>query len=74
MKDTIIGTISLIAGLAMVVFNKPFSHLQIKGQNEFWGFNFGMKEIAVSRIVILIVGIGFIIVGLLALSHMIRFK
>lgn len=74
MKETIMGGISLIVGLIMVVFNKPLSRAQIRSQNEFWGFNFGEKEIAVSRIVILIVGAGFTIVGLLALFHLIRFK
>ncbi len=68
------GGISLIVGLAMLIFNKPFSRAQIESQNQFWGFNYGEKEIGVSRIVILIVGIGFIIVGLLSLFHLVPMK
>jgi hypothetical protein len=74
MKEIITGSIGLIVGLVMVIFNRPLSRAQIKSQNDFWGFNYGEKEIAVSRIVILIVGVGFLIFGLLALFHIIRFK
>lgn len=74
MKETIIGGISLIVGLTMLIFNKPFSRAQIESQNQFWKLNYGKKEIGVSRIVILIVGVAFVIVGLLALFHNIRVK
>jgi hypothetical protein len=68
------GFISVLVGLVMVILSKPLSRVAIESQNKFWGFNYGEEEIAVSRIVILIVGAGFIVVGLLAVFHIIRFK
>ncbi len=74
MEEIIVGSVSVIVGLAMVIYNRPLSRAQIRSQNQFWGFNFGEKAIAASRSVILIVGVGFISFGLLALFHITRFK
>ena len=74
MKETIIGVIVLSAGCLMTVFHKAFARLTIEGQNKFWGLRFGQKEIKITEIVSVIVGMGFIVLGFLSLFRIIRFR
>jgi hypothetical protein len=74
MKETIIGIISLSAGSFLVVFFKFFARFVIEQQNQFWGFHFGARGIKATETISIIIGISFIIVGLLTLFQMIRFK
>jgi hypothetical protein len=74
MKETIIGIVSLSAGCLMMILNKLFARLVIEQQNKFWGFHFGQREIKITEVGSIITGIGFIVVGLLSLFQIIRFK
>lgn len=74
MKEIIIGIISLSAGSFLVVFFKYFARFVVVQQNKFWGFHFGARGVKATETISVIVGIGFIIVGLLSLFQKIRFK
>ena len=63
----IISIVSILAGGSLIIFCKFFARLVIKQQNKFWGFHFGNHGIKVAEIVSIIVGIGFIIIGILSL-------
>ena len=54
-------------GLMLIIFNKPFAKKVISSQNMI-GFKYDEKEIKLSRIIIIICGICFILLGLFGLS------
>lgn len=74
MDEILVGVISVFAGCLIVVLRKFFSNLIIKQQNKFWGFHFGEVTTKTTEFVSLIVGAGFIIMGLLFVFRIIRFK
>lgn len=74
MKEAIVGIIGLLAGCSMTIFHKSFARLTIERQNKFWGFHFGQREIKITEVVSVIVGMGFIVLGFLFLFRIIRFK
>lgn len=74
MENIIVGSISLLVGCLIVIFYKPLARLTIEIQNKFWGLDFGDAEIKTTRVVCAIVGTGFIIIGILSLLKVIRFK
>ena len=64
----------LIVGIFLVVFSKAFAKESIKDQNRFWGFSFSEKCIKPTAILNVIVGISFIVVAILGLLGVIKFK
>jgi hypothetical protein len=58
--------IASLVGLAMVVLNRQIAALIIREQNRFWRLSMGQRSIRVSRFVTVIVGTGFITMGVLA--------
>ena len=74
MKETIIGMVALSVGILLVLFFKYFARFVVEQQNKSWGFHFGAREVKMTEIISVIVGIGFIIVGLLSLFQKIQFK
>lgn len=51
----------------MVIFQKYFGKFIIVQQNKFWGFHFGDREAKITGTISVIVGIGFIILGLISI-------
>jgi hypothetical protein len=74
MSDSVVGTLAVIVGLCLVVFNKAFARHSVEGQNRTWGFHFGKSEEFTARIVTVIVGIGFASVGILALLGYVNWR
>lgn len=74
MEEIIVGLFSILIGCLMVVFHKPFARFSVKHQNKFWGFHFGDREVKATGIISMIVGIGFIIFGFLAILHIGKFR
>lgn len=74
MGGTIVGLISLLAGSFLVLAHRYFARFIVEQQNRFWGFHFGAREVKVAETVSIVVGLGFIAVGLLSLFQMIRFR
>jgi hypothetical protein len=59
-------------GLAVIVFCDFFARQCVKWQNKTWGFHFGERAVKWSRIVIVLVGMGWIALALLALFGIIQ--
>jgi hypothetical protein len=74
MENIIYGLFFLLGGCLMLYFLKPLARLTIETQNKFWGFHFGNREIKNTSFIILVVGIGFLVAGLLSLFQIIQFK
>lgn len=70
-EKIIIGIIGLTVGFCLVIFRKSFARHVIKEQNKFGGFHFGERDIKSTEVISIIVGIGFIIIGLLSIFQII---
>jgi hypothetical protein len=56
------------AGVLVLVFHRQFAALQIRSQNQLWGFRFGPREEAINRFVNVIVGICLLLYGFIGLA------
>lgn len=74
MKNIIIGSIVIVTGCYIVVYRSRWARKAIEGQNKIFGFHFGKKDMQATSYVGLIVGSGFIILGILALLGIIESK
>ena len=74
MLDTIVSIIAVLVGAACIVFSRGFARLVVSTQNAAWGFRFGSREERGSRVVLMIVGLGFVTIGVLALLGLIHWK
>ena len=61
------GLLSIAVGLLSIIFYKKLSIWAVKSQNATWGFHFGEKERKGFQITFFIVGIIFVVLGLLSL-------
>jgi uncharacterized membrane protein (Fun14 family) len=66
--------IGIVVGVALIVARKRFAHAAVGSQNAFWGFRFGEKERKISAFVALLIGVGFVVLGSLALLGLIRVR
>ena len=57
----ILGIIALIISF---IFRKNIANDIIKGQNDFWGFNFGKKEVKLSEILVVLIPLLWIVIML----------
>ena len=68
-KEIISGLVFIIVGCLAVVFRKSYAKRIIEGQKTFlWGINFGEREVVISKIIIIIAGILFILFGFMELG------
>ncbi len=72
-NSTLQALVSLIVGCIAIIFRDFFARKTIECQNNV-GFNFGEKEIWITKIVIIIVSMGFIVFGVLDILKIIKFK
>ena len=70
-QDIIFGIAELIIGTLIVIYHKTFANSAIKSQSRFWGFKFGAFNIKAAHVVTVIGGIGFIVIGILSILHII---
>jgi len=73
-EEIIVGGISILVGILMLIFRNSYAYRIIEFQNRVWGFHFGVAEIKISKVIIVIVGFGLIVLGILSLFQLIRFK
>jgi hypothetical protein len=73
-KDMGFIIISFVAAVMAIIFRDRFAKLCIDFQNTVWGFNFGAREINAVKIVIIIVAGAFIIVDILTMMGIIKFR
>lgn len=64
-EKMILGIVFILSGILASLFSYPLAKGYISYQNQAFGFKFGKKEIAIGRILNVVVGIVFIIFGLL---------
>lgn len=62
------GGLAVLVGVALIVFHKPASRVMIDLQNAIWRTHMGEREVALNEILAVIVGVGFLMGGLL--NHM----
>ena len=72
--EVIIGVIAILVGSFLVRFHKYFARLVAEDQRVLWGFHFSPQLVRVTEVVAVVLGVGFLIVGVLALLQIIRFK
>jgi len=68
------GYLPLTIGLCSLLFQKWLSDFAVRSQNKTWGFNFGVKERRIFQFAFIVVGIGFIFLGILILLGFVHFK
>lgn len=73
-KHYITSIISVLVGCGLLFWRKRFAAAVVKEQNRMWGFHFGEREERISVIVAIIVGSGFLTIGIFGLSGFIHWK
>ncbi len=61
------GGLAIMVGVALIRFRKSFSRAVIEMQNAIWRTHMGEREVALNEVLAVIVGIGFLVAGLLNL-------
>ncbi len=61
------GGLAVLVGVALLVFRKPASRVMIDMQNAIWRTHMGEREVALNEALEFIVGVGFLMAGLLNL-------
>jgi hypothetical protein len=64
MENFLSGLILIVIGVFLIAFREWVSKKTIESQNRTWSFHFGEQEIRATKYLAVIVGIGFIILGL----------
>ena len=68
------SVIAVLVGASLVLLRKRFAQYTIRLQNRVWGFQFGENARRSAEVVTLIVGVGFVTMGILATLGIIRPK
>ncbi len=68
------SVIAVLVGASLVLLRKRFAQYTIRQQNRVWGFRFGDSATRSAEVVALVVGIGFVAIGILATLGIIRPK
>ena len=74
LKTAIIVLFGISIGVSLLVFHKQFAERCIEDQNRRWGSHFGEREVRRTKLVVIIVGLGFIIMALLCLFGIARVR
>lgn len=68
------SVIAVVVGAGLILLRKPFAQYAIKQQNRIWRFQFGENARRSAEMVALVVGVGFVTIGLLAILGIIQPK
>ncbi len=74
MEGKLPGVLIFLVGCLILVFHKYFTKLIVEQQNKFWGFHFGERTFKITKLGLMMTGAGFIILGLLTLFQVLRFR
>lgn len=66
--------LGVIIGVLMITFNRKCAHFTIETQNRTWGFHFGKAEETFTRVLAIVVGLGFVTVDILAIAGIVTFR
>jgi hypothetical protein len=61
--DVMLSVVLLLVGFLLVLTNRGFAQELIHHQNTMWGFRLGRRDVAISRVVIVLVGLTLAIRG-----------
>jgi hypothetical protein len=67
MEQLVFGIGSIIAGVVLLAFPRRIAESFVRDQNATWGFRFGAREVEAGARGLVIVGIGFLILGIVGL-------
>jgi hypothetical protein len=62
-SDVFGGIVGIVVGVLMIVFRKPFARKAVRDQNAFWGLRMGERDVRISELAAVPIGIGFIVMG-----------
>ena len=62
-SDVFGGIVGIVVGILMIVFRKPFARKAVRDQNAFWGLRMGERDVRITELVAVPIGIGFIVIG-----------
>jgi hypothetical protein len=68
------SVIAMLVGVGLIIFRGRFAQYTIRQQNRVWGFRFGENATRSAEVVALIVGVGFLTIGILAILGVIQPK
>jgi hypothetical protein len=63
-SDTFFGIVSIVIGVLLIVYRKPFARKSVRQQNAFWGLRMGKRDVRILEIVAVSMGIGWIVMGI----------
>jgi hypothetical protein len=63
--------LSIFIGASLIIFRRQYSRYVMDMQNRTWGTHFGMREIKITEGVAVIVGVGFIAIGILSILQIV---
>lgn len=70
MLNVVVGLVGLSMGTFLIVFRKWYAARCVTKQNRLWGFRFGERTTELTSNLLVVIGLGFIIIGVLALSSL----
>ena len=63
-SDTFFGIVSIVIGVLLIVYRKPFARKSVRQQNAFWVLRMGKRDVRILEIVAVSMGIGWIVMGI----------
>jgi hypothetical protein len=72
--EAIFGVIAILVGAFLIGWHKYFARRVAEDQKALWGFRFSPWTVRVTEAVVVVIGVGFLLVGFMALFQIIRFK
>jgi hypothetical protein len=74
MSQSILGCIAVVAGICIIVARKRLARESMAFQNKVFKFHFGEKEVKASEFVVIVSGVGFIVLGALAMLNIVKWS
>ena len=62
----------VLVGVGAIAFRRPLARVGVKSQNYTWGFRFGEREVRMSELGVIVVGISAVIFGVLSALGILR--
>ncbi len=71
---TAYGIIALTIGILLIVCSATFARGAVREQNRCWNLNLDQRDVKITKIGVIVVGLGFVLFGLLAFLGLVRFR
>ncbi|MHB8974355.1 MAG: hypothetical protein ACYC3X_12885 [Pirellulaceae bacterium] len=67
MLNIVVALVGILGGVLLIRFRKKFAAYCIEDQNRLWGFRFGERTTRMTASMIVVIALGWIAIGLMAL-------